>query len=133
MNEIAHANDIERNLLVASTAFVIFIIISLSLTCISKAIATDAYRLYVHNRNSKHYYQVRITNEDSRKKDSLTVDPKSCNVFDPTDEGEYSVRVYRNGTVFSDYVSIEIDDTSCIELNSVTGSVSLCDKYWCTD
>ena len=119
--------------LLAHTVFLILIISCLSFACISRAFATDAYRLYVHNRNSKHYYEVRITNEDSRKKDSLTVDPKSCNVFDPTDEGEYSVRVYRNGTAFSDYVSIEIDDTSCIELGSVTGSVSLCDKYWCTD
>jgi hypothetical protein len=119
--------------LLAHTVFLILIVSCLSCNFDSKAFATDKYRLYVHNRNSKHYYRVRITNEDSRKKDSLTVEPKSCNVFDPTDEGEYSVRVYRNGTTFSDNVSIEIDDTSCIELNSVTGSVSLCDKYWCTD
>jgi hypothetical protein len=126
-------SDIDLSFLIVGTFLLTLIISSLSSTCISKAFATDKYRLYVHNRNSKHYYRVRITNEDSRKKDSLTVDPKSCNVFDPTDEGEYSVRVYRNGTAFSDYVGIEIDDTSCIELNSVTGSVSLCDKYWCTD
>ena len=124
---------IKRNILIASTAFVILVICCLSLTCISKAFATDSYRLYVHNRDRSNYYYVRIKNEDSRSKDSLTVDPASCNVFAPTDEGEYSVRVYRNGTTFSDNVSIEIDDTSCIELNSVTGSVSLCEKYWCTD
>ena len=117
----------------AHTVFLILIISCLSCNFDSNAFATDKYRLYVHNRDSKHYYRVRITNEDSRRKDSLTVDPKSCNVFDPTDEGEYSVRVYRNGTAFSDYVSIEINDTSCIELNSVTGKISLCNRNWCLD
>ena len=66
-------------------------------------------------------------------KDSLTVDPASCNVFAPTDEGEYSVRVYKNGTMFTDHVTIEIDDTSCIELNSVTGKISLCNRNFCLD
>ena len=125
--------SIKGDKLLERTVFLILIISSLSFTFDSKAFATDKYRLYVHNRNSKHYYRVRITNEDSRRKDSLTVDPKSCSVFAPTDEGEYSVRVYRNGTAFSDYVAIEIDDTSCIELNSVTGKVSLCNRNFCLD
>ena len=124
---------IELNILIVLTAFVLLIFSCLSLTCISKAFATDAYRLYVHNRDRSNYYYVRITNEDSRSKDSLTVDPASCNVFAPTDEGEYSVRVYKNGTMFTDHVTIEIDDTSCIELNSVTGKISLCNRNFCLD
>jgi len=115
------------------TLFLFLIISCLSLIFISKAFATYKYRLYVHNRDRKNFYQIRITNEDSRKTDSLTVDAKSCNVFDPTDKGEYSVRVYKNGRMFSDYVRIEINNTSCIELDSVTGKVSLCDDYWRTD
>ena len=115
------------------TVFLILIVSWFSCSFNSKALATDAYRLYVHNKDRHNYYQIRITNEDSRKKNSLTVEPKSCNVFDPTDEGEYSVRVYKNGRMFSDYVSIEINDTSCIEMDSVTGKVSLCDEYWCSD
>ena len=119
--------------LLAHTVFLILIVSWLSCNFKSNPFATDKYRLYMHNRDSHNNYQIRITNEDSRKKDSLTVDANSCNVFDPTDEGEYSVRVYKNGRMFSDYVSIEINDTSCIELDSVTGKASLCDDYWCTD
>ena len=126
-------SDINFSVLIERTFFFLLIFSSLSFNFDSKAFATDKYRLYVHNRDRHNYYQIRITNESSRKKDSLTVDPKSCNVFDPTDEGEYSVMVYKNGRMFSDYVSIEINDTSCIELDSVTGKVSLCDDYWCTD
>lgn len=131
--EVKMHSDIDLSFLVVGTFLLTLIVSCLSFTCISKAFATDAYRLYVHNRDRHNYYQIRITNEHSRKKDSLTVAPKSCNVFDPTDEGEYSVRVYKNGRMFSDYVSIEINDTSCIELDSVTGKVSLCDDYWCND
>ena len=110
--EVKMQTNKDFSFLITGTFLLTLIISSLSLTFDSKAFATDKYRLYVHNRNSKHYYRVRITNEDSRKKDSLTVEPKSCNVFDPTDEGEYSVRVYRNGTVLADYVTLNIDDTS---------------------
>jgi hypothetical protein len=124
---------IKRNILIASTAFVILVICFLSLTCISEAFATDSYLLYVHNRDRSNYYYVRITNENSRRKDSLTVDPASCNIFAPTDEEEYSVRVYRKGTAFTDHAIIEIDHTSCIELNSVTGKVSLCNRNFCLD
>ena len=125
--------SIKRHKMLKRTVFLILIVSWFSCSFNSKALATDAYRLYVHNKDRHNYYQIRITNEDSRKKNSLTVEPKSCNVFDPNDEGEYSVRVYKNGRMFSDYVSIEINDTSCIEMDSVTGKVSLCDEYWCSD
>ena len=131
--EVKMPRRIDFNILIVRAAFLLWIIGLISYSFDSTAFATDSYRLYVHNRDRSNYYYVRITNEDSRSKDSLTVDPASCNVFAPTDEGEYSVRVYRKGTAFTDYATIEIDDTSCIELNSVTGKVSLCNKNWCLD
>ena len=131
--EVKMQTNKDFSFLITGTFLLTLIISSLSLTFDSKAFATDAYRLYVHNRHRHNYYEIRITNEDSRKKDTLTVEPKSCNVFDPTDEGEYSVRVYKNGTMFTDHVTIEIDDTSCIELNSVTGKISLCNRNVCLD
>ena len=124
---------IMRDILISSAVFVLLIVSALSPSCIPKALASDSYRLYVHNRDRNNYYKVRITNEDSRRQDSLTVNPASCDVFPPTDEGEYSVRVYRGGTMLADYATIDIGDTSCIEINSVTGKVSLCDRYWCLD
>ena len=125
--------DIFRHVIIVSVCSVILIIGSLLPTYISKAFATDAYRLYVHNRDRNNDYDVRITNEDSRKKYSLTVDAASCNVFSAVDEGKYSVKLYKNGTMYTDYIIIEIDDTTCIELDSVTDKAFLCDRNWCAE
>ena len=122
-----------RKITVLSVCSIILIIGSPLPTFIAKAADSNVYRLYVHNRDRNNDYHVRITNEDSRKKYSLTVDAASCNVFSAVDEGKYSVKVFRNGTMYTDYVIIEIDDTACIELNSVTGKVSLCDRNWCVE
>ena len=132
-NEPESAIDIFRHFIIVSVCSLILIIGSLLPTHISKAFASDVYRLYVHNRDQNNEYQVRITNEDSRKKYSLNVEAASCNVFSAVDEGKYSVKVFRSGTMYTDYVIIEIDDTACIELNSVTGKVSICDRNWCVE
>ena len=125
--------DVFRHVIIVAVCSSILIIGSPLPTFIAKAAATDTFRLYVHNRDGNNDYKVRITNEDSRKKYSLTVDAASCNVFSAVDEGKYSVKVFRNGTMYTDYVIIEIDDTACIELNSVTGKVSICDRNWCVE
>jgi hypothetical protein len=125
--------NIFRHVIIVSVCSSILIIGTLLPAYVPSAFATEAFRLYVHNRDRNYDYDVRITNENSRKKYSLSVDAASCNVFRAVDEGKYSIKVFRNRTMYADYAIIEIDDTSCIELSSVTGKVSLCDRNWCVE
>jgi hypothetical protein len=93
---------------------------------------TPVYRLYVYNWDTKNYYHIRIKNENSRWQDAKNVEAGGCVEFPKVEEGEYSIRIYRDGQDFSDYATFEVTDNDfCIRIRSVTGALESCGDYFC--
>jgi hypothetical protein len=93
---------------------------------------TDAYKLYIYNRDNRNYYHIRIKNEDSRWNDAKNVEAGSCVEFHRIEPGEYSIRIYKDGSMMSDYARFDVTDGErCLRIRSETGMLEDCSNYYC--
>ena len=94
--------------------------------------STKAFKLYVHNRDSKNYYHIRLKNEDTGWYDARNVEANDCIAIYRLEQGEYSIRTYRDGTDVGHYRSFKIkNDHKCLEITPVTGKMRSCNRNYC--
>jgi len=94
---------------------------------------TDAYQLYIYNKDQHNYYHIRIKNEDSGWNDAKNVEAGSCVRFHRIEPGKWSIRIYQDGTMLSDYADFRVNDEDwCIRIRSETGKLKGCSTYYCS-
>jgi hypothetical protein len=94
---------------------------------------TDAYELYIYNRDRHNYYSVRIKNEDTSWTDTKTVEANGCVRFQRIEPGDWSIRIYQDGSMLSDYADFKVKDEDwCIRIRSETGKLYGCNTYYCS-
>lgn len=93
---------------------------------------TDAYQLYVQNGDQHNYYHIRIKNEDSGWNDAKNVEAGDCVRFHRIEPGDWSIRIYKDGSMLSDSAEFEVDDEDwCIRIRSETGKLESCNRNFC--
>lgn len=94
---------------------------------------TDAYQLYIYNRDKHNYYHIRVKNEDSGWNDAKNVEAGSCVRFHRIEPGQWSIRIFKDGSMLSDYADFTVTDEDwCIRIRSETGKLYGCSTYYCS-